>query len=315
MAKAAINELSVVDTGVEVLFFSQTAAELKGKYFGESEKNINALFDKARNAAAERAKESGNKVTSIVFLDEVETLAGKRTDDPSGLMTTTVNALLQHMDGIKPMENVTVMAATNYPWRLDSAFLRRFSMSIALTMPSRADIAELINMRITEHFVNSKLDADDRRTGHVVKKGCDPTPTDRKRWLKTKQLIPGIGGGRPLTDLTEDGIRAIADECFKGLYSSSDVDRLVSRVITQLGDTALQAQSFYPTLVNNTLVFQSTLNLDSTNLKKLFNQGLIFAMHNQESMKLLRFSGDDKEEFDQASYNAPWLDYLYTLGF
>jgi SpoVK/Ycf46/Vps4 family AAA+-type ATPase len=63
LAKAAINELTYKNKTTtddkntittEVLFYAPTAAELKGKYVGESEKSIKALFDRASNEAAKK---------------------------------------------------------------------------------------------------------------------------------------------------------------------------------------------------------------------------------------------------------------------
>jgi SpoVK/Ycf46/Vps4 family AAA+-type ATPase len=173
LAKAFANELQALskeyNMNVKVLFYAPEGGQLKGKYVGETEKNIEKYFNCASkqamscqndNDALKPAHSNPNnpcgfeisKVISVIFLDEIEAIAGDRSRDTSGLMTNSVNALLQKMDGVNSLSNVVVMAATNYPWSLDDAILRRFDTKIYITLPTRTDIINLIKIDIAKYI-------------------------------------------------------------------------------------------------------------------------------------------------------------------
>jgi len=98
LVKAIANELQIQSNGkVKVLLFTPTGADFKGKYVGETEKNIRNYF----KAASEKAKEcklDDMKSISILFIDEVDSIARDRNKDPSGMSATSVNALLQELE-------------------------------------------------------------------------------------------------------------------------------------------------------------------------------------------------------------------------
>ena len=173
LAKAFVNQLqkeimnSKVD--IRIIFYAPTGAELKGKYVGETEKKITNYFRCAASAATSctkgvmkqnreaRPDKLQTKVISVLFIDEVEAIAGNRDKDESGLMTNSVNALLQMMDGVSSNENVIVMAATNYPWKLDEAVLRRFDTKIYIKLPTAEDIEQVIKSDIATNYIMKAL--------------------------------------------------------------------------------------------------------------------------------------------------------------
>eukprot|EP00968_Pinguiococcus_pyrenoidosus_P012122 scaffold1026_cov272-Pinguiococcus_pyrenoidosus.AAC.13 len=117
-----------------VSFFNASAATLCSKYRGDSEKMVRALFDVARD-----------KAPSLVFLDEVDALLGSRGgasgDEASRRVKTEV---LKQMDGVESAvdaersRRVMVMAASNCPWHLDEAFVRRLEKRIYVPPPDTA---------------------------------------------------------------------------------------------------------------------------------------------------------------------------------
>lgn len=141
LAKAATAELP------GAAFFAPTPGELRGKYEGETEKNISNVF----NCAQQIVDDPKNKYTfAIIFLDEFDSLAGSRGDDQG--MRRSVNALLQAMDGMKELKNVSVIAATNYPWTIDEAVLRRFSARIFVDLPDGDAREWLIREAISKNY-------------------------------------------------------------------------------------------------------------------------------------------------------------------
>ena len=172
LAKSFVNQLQkeILDKrlDIRIIFYSPTGATLKGKYVGETEKKISNYFSCASKAAVscnealnERQPENKkqSKVISVLFIDEIEAIAGSRDKDESGIMTNSVNALLQEMDGVKSNSNVIVMGATNYPWRLDEAVLRRFDTKIYIKLPEIKDIEQLIKIEVTNKFILKALEA------------------------------------------------------------------------------------------------------------------------------------------------------------
>jgi len=154
--KGMINALQTIDKGVGILYYAPTAADLKGKYVGETEKKIVKYFTCAsRNACVrmeESLKEAGGdvrkakKYISVIFIDEFDGVGGDRSEDQTGLVANSVNTLLQMMDGVQSFKNVTVVAATNYPWNLDAAILRRFNNQIYVGLSNSEDNQELLQL-------------------------------------------------------------------------------------------------------------------------------------------------------------------------
>jgi AAA family ATPase len=94
------------------LFIKNQGPELFSKWVGESEKAVRTLFRRARQVAP-----------SIVFFDELDALCGKRGDSGSesgsNVQERVLAQLLTELDGVEPLTNVTVVAATNRPDRID----------------------------------------------------------------------------------------------------------------------------------------------------------------------------------------------------
>ncbi len=116
-----------IATEIDAEFYSVRCSDIVGKYFGEAEKNIRRLFDTARKSKS-----------SIIFFDEFEALAIKRGGH-STVMNRLVPELLSQMDGFCGTEenHLLILAATNRPWDIDSAFLRppRLTQKIYVGLP------------------------------------------------------------------------------------------------------------------------------------------------------------------------------------
>ncbi|ORY45099.1 AAA-domain-containing protein [Rhizoclosmatium globosum] len=94
-------------------FLAVKGPELFSKWVGESEKAIRDIFKKARAASP-----------SVIFFDEIDAIAVRRGNDNGSVSDRVLSQLLNEMDGIEALVNVTVIAATNRPDILDSALLR-----------------------------------------------------------------------------------------------------------------------------------------------------------------------------------------------
>lgn len=113
-----------IATETDADFFHIRCSDLLGKYFGEAERRIKALFRVAR--------ESGN---AIICFDEFEALGCKRGGH-STVMNRVVPELLSQMDGFDKHDGrLVVIGCTNRPWALDSAFLRPPRMTHHIYVP------------------------------------------------------------------------------------------------------------------------------------------------------------------------------------
>ena len=120
LARAVANE-------IDATFFETSCAQLISRWVGESEKLMNTLFASARKSAP-----------SVLFLDEVDSIASSReTGKTSSLADQRLtNQLLLEMDAALQGDTlVFVLAATNLPWQLDPAVLRRFAKRVYVGLP------------------------------------------------------------------------------------------------------------------------------------------------------------------------------------
>ena len=127
-----------VATECQAEFISVGIADVLNMYIGESERNLAALFDKARHSRP-----------CVLFFDEIDALAFARSKAHSEHTRQVVNEFLAQLDGFgADNQGVLILAATNMPWDVDSAMKRpgRFSRTVFVPPPdeeARARIVEL----------------------------------------------------------------------------------------------------------------------------------------------------------------------------
>ncbi len=129
-------------------FISIKGPEVMSKWVGESEKAVRELFKKARQVAP-----------TIVFLDELDSIAPMRgTDTGSHVTDSVVNQLLTSIDGLESMEGVVVIGATNRPDIIDPSLLRPGRFDRLVLIPSPDEEARLEIFKI--HTKNMPLGKD-----------------------------------------------------------------------------------------------------------------------------------------------------------
>lgn len=117
------------------------------KWVGESEKAVRDVFRKARQVSP-----------SIIFFDEMDALGGERSSDSTTSVQERVLAqLLTELDGVSPLGDVFVLAATNRPDRIDKALLRpgRFDRIVYVPLPDESTRREIFKIQFAKMPVSS----------------------------------------------------------------------------------------------------------------------------------------------------------------
>lgn len=125
------------------IFVSIEPSDINDKYFGESEKRIKELFERAR-------ENSG--LHTVIFIDEIESILGRRDKQWSGGVKDSIMTMfLQYMDGKDSPDNVTIIGATNRPEAIDDAILRpgRFDKQIEIGFPDIHARKEILRIHIS----------------------------------------------------------------------------------------------------------------------------------------------------------------------
>lgn len=115
-------------------------SDILDMYIGQSERNLHAIFQKARN-----------RKPCVLFFDEVDALGASRSDMRHSAGRNTINQFLSELDGIEyDNEGVLILAATNAPWHLDPAFRRpgRFDRIIFVPPPDEAARAIILQIKL-----------------------------------------------------------------------------------------------------------------------------------------------------------------------
>ena len=193
LAKAVAGEANVP-------FFQTSGSSFEDMLVGVGAKRIRDLFSKAKKVAP-----------SIIFIDEIDAVAGKRSNNrigDSNLANQTVDQLLAEMDGFGTDKGVIVIAATNRLDMLDEAILRpgRFDRQIPINLPDIAERVEILKIHARNKNLSSKVSLEDiaRRT-------------------------PGFSGAQLENILNEAALLAVRKN--NVVISMEDMDEAIDRVV------------------------------------------------------------------------------------
>jgi len=144
---------AAVATEIDANFYSIDAASIMSKWLGEGEQNVAKLFGSARKSANEGKP-------AIVFVDELDSLMGQHSNEVGGEVRVR-NQFLKEMDGIVDKGkalHVYVIGATNKPWDLDWAFIRRFQKRILVPLADHATRLSMLKLYSSNLQVDTDVD-------------------------------------------------------------------------------------------------------------------------------------------------------------
>ena len=207
LARAVANES-------DAQFFHIAGPEIMGSAYGESEKKLRQLFEEASQSAP-----------SIIFIDEIDSIAPKRDKVSGEAEKRLVAQLLTLMDGLEPRQNLVVIAATNRPEAIDEALRRpgRFDREIVVGVPDETGRREILGVHTRGMPLAEDVDLDQlaKRTYGFV--GADLAALTREAALETVRRI------MPELDLSEGA--SIPNEVLDRLsVVASDFDNALKRV-------------------------------------------------------------------------------------
>ncbi|MDX1631780.1 MAG: CDC48 family AAA ATPase [Thermoanaerobaculia bacterium] len=145
LAQAVANE-------ADCSFLHIDGPEIMGRFYGESEQKLREIFEEARQQAP-----------SILFMDELDSIAPKRSETRGEVERRVVAQLLTSMDGLEPRQNVVVMGATNRLDAIDEALRRpgRFDREIVIGVPDQEGRKEILSIHTRGMPLEEEIELED----------------------------------------------------------------------------------------------------------------------------------------------------------
>ncbi len=182
---------------VNANFISVGISDILDMYLGQSERNLHAIFQRARDMKP-----------CVLFFDEVDALGANRSDMKQSAGRHLINQFLSELDGVEAdNDGVLILAATNAPWHLDPAFRRpgRFDRILFVPPPDEPARASILQIHLKEKPLG-KIDY-----SKVVKKTAEYSGADMKALVDIaieSKLDEAIRKGKPIPVETKDLIQA-----------------------------------------------------------------------------------------------------------
>ncbi|KAJ3197283.1 hypothetical protein HK101_004764 [Irineochytrium annulatum] len=128
-------------------FLNVALSDIFDKYVGEGEKNVKAVFQLARKLSP-----------CVVFLDEVDALFAARSSESTSSRREIINEFMAEWDGVASAnDGIIVMGATNRPFDLDDAILRRMPRRVLVDLPTEAQRLQILEAHLQDESLDSSV--------------------------------------------------------------------------------------------------------------------------------------------------------------
>jgi transitional endoplasmic reticulum ATPase len=198
-----------VATEADAKFFHIAGPEIMGRFYGESEQRLREIFQQAQQQSP-----------SIIFIDEIDSIAPKREAVTGEVERRVVAQLLTLMDGLEPRQNVVVIGATNRVDALDEALRRpgRFDREIVVGVPDTVGRREILSIHTRGMPLETDVDLDElaRITFGFV--GADLGALAREAAMETlRRRLPELDLEREISMQQLEQLRVTADDFQRAL--------------------------------------------------------------------------------------------------
>ncbi|GAA0162858.1 hypothetical protein LIER_18860 [Lithospermum erythrorhizon] len=223
--KTMLAKAVATETGAN--FINISMSSITSKWFGESVKYVKAVFSVASKLSP-----------SVIFVDEVDSMLGSRKDGDSESMRRVKNEFMSNWDGLrtKDKEQVLVLAATNRPFDLDEAVIRRLSKRLMVNLPDAHNREKILRVILAKEDLGPNINLEEvaNRTkgysGSDLKNLCvTATHCPIREILKKEEeeKALALAENRPLPSLkTRPDVRPLSMEDFE--YAHQQVGASVS---------------------------------------------------------------------------------------
>src|SRR5690606_29839332 len=175
LARAVANE-------ADARFFHIAGPEIMGRYYGESEQRLREVFQQAQQQSP-----------SIIFIDEIDSIAPKREEVTGEVERRVVAQLLTLLDGLEPRQNVVVIGATNRIDAVDEALRRpgRFDREIIIGVPDVTGRREILAIHTRGMPLDEDVDLDELARISYGYVGADMAALAREAAMETlRRFLP-----------------------------------------------------------------------------------------------------------------------------
>lgn len=220
-----------VATECGTTFFNVTATTMGSKWRGESEKMVKILFEMARFYSP-----------STIFIDEIDSLCNKRSSEGEHEASRRVKSeILIQMDGVgasassandEELKQVMVLGATNFPWDLDDAIIRRLEKRIYIPLPDLLGCQEILRINLKGVHLASDIDLESFALKLQGYSGADITNICRDASLMGMRIR--------INGLTTEEIKKLNKEEMDIPVTRTDFDAALSKIKTTVNNKQLE---------------------------------------------------------------------------
>jgi transitional endoplasmic reticulum ATPase len=190
-------------------FISISGPEVVSKFYGESEQRLRQIFEEAQKAAP-----------SIIFIDEIDSIAPKREEVSGDMERRVVAQLLALMDGLSSRGELIVIAATNRPNALDPAIRRggRFDREIEIGIPDKNGRLEILYVHTRGMPLDENLDLKEIAEITHGFVGADLSSLCKEAAMRTlKRVLPDLDVKEDIPADVLENLRVTKDDFYASL--------------------------------------------------------------------------------------------------
>jgi SpoVK/Ycf46/Vps4 family AAA+-type ATPase len=198
VGKTTVARVIAGEAGIPLVYMP--VESIMSKWYGQSSQNLSLIFDLCEDLGG-----------SILFIDEIDSLAGSRD---SGMFEATrriLSVLLRKLDGIGSVENTLTIGATNRKDDLDSALISRFDQTIFFPLPDAGERGAIFSCYAKHLSVDESAELgkiSDSLSGRSIKDLCELT---ERRWAR-KLIQKELSARPPAFDFYQNSITRWMDE-------------------------------------------------------------------------------------------------------